>query len=308
MLLTAMKKLLFLRPLPLRWPAAVLAFAASVATLVAVSSYLGIDQRQLNLPALGLIIGGTLLATCISDSASAVKNLLACLCTRERNSSATHTLDEITAMAKLWVQNDVRKMEEALTTLTDPVLRTGVQLLIHQTPAHQILDLLHARIARLHNRDMAQAQMLHAMANFASAFGVLGAVLELVGVVGRLDTSAMASVGPQFAVALMNLVYGLACAALIFRPLALRQTRRSQARLATMQLVVPGIAMMIDKRGPAALRAALQTLVDTEETPALHRHLVGRFSHSVTPARAQPAPAPSLRPARLLHGCHATPF
>jgi len=270
----------------------------------AITAYLALSQRHLNLPALGLILGGTLIASCMSYPASELKRLLKRLCAgSDQTHDTAHTLAQLTTMARLWAQNETRKIDHALATLSPPILRTGVQLLINQTPAQHAQDLLHARIARWHTQAQAQVQMLRAMAGFASALGVLGTIIGLVNIVAQLGSRDMASVGPQLAVALLGACYGLACAALIFRPLALRLERHNQARLATMQLVVQGITMMFDKRGPNALRETLQTLLDDDDVTL-------GTTVSIAPSAAPSTPPACLnaRPARLLHGSYATSF
>jgi len=318
-----MKTRLARHRLPTRFAVVALTLAVVAGIILTTASHLGIGCQHLNLPALGLVLGSTLLASCISHSTREVKRLLQRLWAKGSDyDNAAHVLDDLTAMARLWARADVRGMESALPNLYHPLLRTGVQLLINQTPAQQAIDLLHARSARLDTRTQAQAQMLRAMAGFASAFGILGSVIGLVGMAAQLTDNTVTTVGPQLAVALMSTCYGLACAALIFRPLALRLERQSDAQLATMQLIVQGIAMMADKRGATALRESLQTVLAAEAdvTPPVTSTAT---SKSATTSTSAPTPrrsragqratqavqsALNTRPTRLLHGSYATPF
>jgi len=309
-----MKTRLALHRLPTRFAVVALTLAVVAGIILTAASHLGVGHQHLNLPALGLVLGGTLLASCISHSTREVKRLLQRLWAKGSDDNAAHVLDDLTTMARLWARADVRGMEGALPALAHPLLRTGVQLLVNQTPAHQAIDLLHARIARLHARAQAQAQMLRAMAGFTSTFGVLGSVIGLVGMAAQLTDNTVTTVGQPLAVALMSTCYGLTCAALIFRPLALRLERQNDAQLATMQLIVQGIAMMADKRGASALRESLQTVLDAEAdvTPPV----TSTATSAPTPRRNRAGQratqamqsALNTRPARLLHGSYATPF
>jgi len=313
-----MKTRLARHRLPTRFAVVALTLAVVAGIILTTASHLGVGHQHLNLPALGLVLGGTLLASCISHSAREVRRLLQRLWAKGSDDNAAHVLDDLTTMARLWARADVRGMESALPALAHPLLRTGVQLLINQTPVHQAIDLLHARIARMDARAQAQAQMLRAMAGFASAFGVLGSVIGLVGMAAQLTDNTTTTVGPQLAVALMSTCYGLACATLIFRPLALRLERQNDAQLATMQLIVQGIAMMADKRGASALRESLQTVLDAEAdvTPPVASTAAATSASAPTPRRNRAGQratqatqsALNTRPARLLHGCYATPF
>jgi len=314
-----MKKLLTTRLAPFRRRthrlAGALGLVGMAGLMVLVAPYRGLVLPHLNLPGLALVLVGTLVATCISYSVSDVKRMLSRLRPGTlHGENATRTLDDLTAMARLWAHAEVRKMEDALPGIAHPVLRTGVQLLVNQTPAAQALELLHGRVSSLHARGAEAVQMLRAMAGFASSFGVLGAVLGIVAMMSQYSVSDQAAfgatVGPQLATALMSACYGLLVAALVCRPLALRLERRQAQQWATMQWVVQGVAMLYDKRGPAALRAALQTLLDADGTAAPQR-VASRsdlaHAHAGKP-RAGKVLVRNARPFRLLHGSHATPF
>jgi len=291
--------------------AGVLALVGMAGLMVLVAPYRGLVLPHLNLPGLALVLIGTLLATCISYSVGEVKRMAGRLRPGTwRGDDAAQALDDLTAMARLWTHAEVRKMEDALPGIAHPVLRTGVQLLVNQTPVREALELLDGRVASLHARGMDAVQMLRAMAGFALSFGVLGAVLGIVAMMSQITASDPAVIGPPLATALMSACYGLACAALVFRPLALRLERRLAQQWATMQWVVQGVAMLYDRRGPAALRTALQTLLDADDASTQQR-LVSRADvnhpRSGKP-RAGKVIVRNARPFRLLHGSHATPF
>ena len=78
-------------------------------------------------------------------------------------------IDELVNMAQLWMNTDVHKVEQELKKVSNPFLRTGVQLIIDNTPEDQIIELLQWRVARLRAREQAEAQMFRVMATFAPA-------------------------------------------------------------------------------------------------------------------------------------------
>jgi len=291
--------------------AGALALVGMAGLMVLVVPYRDLVLQYLNLPGLALVLVGTLVATCLGYSVGEVKRMSGRLRPGAwRGDDAAQALDDLTAMARLWTHAEVRKMEDALPGIAHPVLRTGVQLLVNQAPASQALELLEGRVASLHARDRVLVQMLRAMAGFASSFGVLGAVLGIVAMMSQITARDPAVIGPPLATALMSACYGLVCAALVFRPLALRLERRLAQQWATMRWVVQGVAMLYDQRGPAALRTALQTLLDADDTPAPQR-VVSR-SEAGNPrfdkSRTGKMLVRNARPFRLLHGSHATPF
>jgi len=294
-----MKKRLFASSPALIGGGAIVLFLAIAAGLMA---YAPTFADGLNLPGLVIVIGGTLLATCISYPLADLRRVwmqLRTVFNRAPDTPAEIERDvaQLVDMARLWLQADVRRIEMAVDTIANPVLRTGVQWLINQTPPHQTLDLLYTRMDLFRTCVSAQAQMLRAMAGFASAFGMLGTVISLVRVMTPLTVEA-SSIGAVLTTALMSTLYGLLLANLLCKPLAARVERHGSQRLMVMNLMVQGIAMMGEKRGPAVIRETLRAFLMQDDEcaplrerasqPARGRTLGSWLQRLVQPGAARP--------------------
>lgn len=281
--------------------------AALLLLALCVVVYAPVPSRYFNLPGLGIVLGGTLAATFISYPLGEVGRILPLLRAvfgSERRYDQ-RDIDELSEIARLWMQEDVRKVESAVEKVSNPFLRTGVQLVINQTPEDQTIELLHWRIARLRAREHAQAQMFRVMAGFAPAFGMLGTVIGLVNMMDLMAGGDMSVLGPQLAVALMTTFYGLLFANLVFKPVALKLERRTEQRIVVMNMILQGISMMYEKRGPAVLRETLQSFLDYDQDDDRGPR---RGRKQDRPAASEPAPRKPARPARPLHGTNATTF
>ena len=261
-------------------------------------------DRYINLPGLGIVLGSTLAATFVSYPISEVGRILSLLRAVFGNERRYNQrdIDELVNIARLWMQEDVRQVESALTKVTNPFLRTGVQLVIDQTPEDQTIELLHWRIARLRARESAQAQMFRVMAGFAPAFGMLGTVIGLVNMMELLGAGDMTIVGPQLAVALMTTFYGLLLANLIFKPVALKLERRTEQRIVVMNMILQGISMMYEKRGPAVMRETLLSFLAQDDD----RHVSRKTASRVADTKVRPSTIRPTSTARPLHGTNAT--
>jgi chemotaxis protein MotA len=174
-------------------------------------------------------------------------------------------IDELVQIAKIWIHDDPRAVERALARVTNPFLRTGVQLVIDRTPEEDILDLLQWRISRVRAREAAEAQLFRLMANYAPAFGMLGTLVGLVNLMGKLGDGDMAVIGQNLAVALMTTLYGILLSNLLFKPVAVKLERRTEQRLVLMNMVLQGISMMCAKRSPTLMRETLKSFVAHHE-------------------------------------------
>src|SRR3546814_16016061 len=104
---------------------------------------------------------------------------------------------------------DIRKVENALENVSNPFLKTGVQLVIDMTPEQDIVDLLQWRISRLRAKERAEAQLFRTMAGFAPALGMVGTLVGLVTLLFLLGDGDLNHIGQQNALALMTTFYGI---------------------------------------------------------------------------------------------------
>lgn len=245
-------------------PSTLIGMVASV-FLLAVVLFFAADNPALyiDLPSIGIVLGGTMAATFLSYPLKEVLRVWGLLGTVIRNERlyTQKDIDELVQVSKLWAQDDPRAVERYLTKVTNPFLRTGVQLVIDRTPEEDILDLLQWRIARLRAQEAAEAQLFRVMASFAPAFGMIGTLVGLVNLMDILGQGDMRVIGQHLAVALMTTFYGILLSNLVFKPVAVKLERRTEQRVVLMNMVLQGISMMCAKRSPALMRETLKSFV-----------------------------------------------
>ncbi len=210
-----------------------------------------------------VVIGGTLAATFMSYPPSEVLRsfrLASTALRQERLHSAQH-IEELVQISRLWIRGELQAVEKALTTVTNPFLRTGVQLVIDRTPDEYIQDLLHWRMLRLQQQEAAEAQIFKVMATYAPAFGMLGTLLGLINLMDLLGAGDVKGIGVQLGIALLTTLYGVILSNMVFKPLALRLERRTERRLALMNMILEGISMMSAGHSPGLMRETLKSFV-----------------------------------------------
>lgn len=212
---------------------------------------------------LGIVLGGTFAATCISYPLGEVRRipgLVTAVLRRERD-PAPSVIEELVGLARRWNDGDSRGVENALAEVGNPFLGSGVQLLVDQVAEEDILELLQWRIARLRAKEQAEAQLFRAMAAYAPAFGMLGTLVGMVNLVFVLGDGDMGNVGRQMAMSLTATLYGLLLANLVCKPIALKLERRTEQRVVLMNMILQGISMMARKRSPGLMRETLKCFV-----------------------------------------------
>ncbi len=261
-------------------PSTLIGIVASVLLLGVVIFYTAVDPSLfLDIPSLLVVLVGTLAATFISYPLSEVVRIFRLIWTILRNEKlyTQHDIDELVNISRLWASGDIRAVENALEQVSNPFLKTGVQLVIDMTPEEEILELLEWRIARLRAREYAEAQLFRVMASYAPAFGMVGTLIGLVNLMFLLGDGDMTLIGQQMALALMTTFYGILLSNLLFKPVAVKLERRTEERLVLMNMVLQGVSMMSQKRGPAVMRETLHSFMAQYQDEINDGN--GRYSH-----------------------------
>nr|WP_256489528.1 MotA/TolQ/ExbB proton channel family protein [Pleionea sp. CnH1-48] len=217
----------------------------------------------INLPGLGIVVGGTFAATMVSYPMPEFKRLfkLIGIVVREPKVDAKHQVEEIETLARMWFRDDFRGVESHMTRLNNTFLKTGLQLIVDKTPLPDILDLMHWRITRLRAQEHSEANMFRAMASFAPAFGMLGTLIGLINMLPQMGSGNLSEMGIQLAIALVTTFYGLLLSNLVFKPIAIKLERRTERRIMLMTMVLEGISLMSQKRTPGFIRATLDSFI-----------------------------------------------
>lgn len=245
-------------------PSTLIGIVASTILLGVVIFYTSVDPSLfLDIPSILIVLIGTLAATFISYPLAEVVRIFGLIRTVMRNEKlyTQHDIDELVNISRLWAAGDIRAVENALEQVSNPFLKTGVQLVIDMTPEEEILELLQWRISRMRAREHAEAQLFRVMASYAPAFGMVGTLVGLVNLMFLLGDGDMALIGQQMALALMTTFYGILFSNLLFKPVAVKLERRTEQRLVLMNMVLQGVSMMSQKRGPAMMRETLNSFM-----------------------------------------------
>lgn len=214
-----------------------------------------------NLPGLAIVLGGTFAATLLAYPLREVVNVFKILWIVLRNEKlyAKDDQAELVTVARQLMQGNLVHAENQLEQVKNPFLRTGLELIINNTPIEDIAELLEWRILKMKIRERAEAQIYRTMAVFAPAFGMLGTLVGLVNMLQGMGDSSMTQVGADMAFALLTTLYGVALANLFFKPIAIKFERRTERRVQLMNMIREGVLLIAKGRSPAYIREYLTT-------------------------------------------------
>ncbi len=224
----------------------------------------------INIPGLLVVVGGTLAATVVSRPVADVVRVLRGLpeLATDVPVTAHNEIDQLQRVAEYYRHGYVRAAEQELELVTNPFLRTGMQLVIDRGPVQDLVKLLQWRIAGLRAREQSDAQIVRTMATLTPAFGMVGTLFGLVHMLSGLGASGLSEIGGSMAFAMSSTLYGILLANLVLKPLAIKMERRTQQRLVMLQMLQEGILMLYEKSHPTLIREALEAYLTHQQDAA----------------------------------------
>jgi hypothetical protein len=130
-------------------------------------------------------------------------------------------------------------LKNVVAGLNEPFLRKAFQMAIDGADAATIEAVLRAEMESTDLRHAYGVKMIESMGRSAPVFGMIGTLIGLVIMLGRLDDPAR--IGPGMAVALLTTLYGLVLANVFFLPLARKLAHRSSEELLNKTIALQGV-------------------------------------------------------------------
>ena len=132
------------------------------------------------------------------------------------------------------------------------------------------------------------------LVDYSQATSRARAFLEAAGSTGYEDNGGqgMDVIGKQMGIALIATFYGILLANLICKPIAIKLERRTEQRLVLMNMVLQGISMMCERRGPAMVRETLNSFMQNFEDEIREQPPRKKEKTAKAPAAAPAASTP----------------
>ena len=209
------------------------------------------------------VVGGTLLTAVVSESADRLESLFLSLPAvfKVHNPKLGHDKDILLNVAENYRRGRIRWADAYARKLVDPFLRQGAQLIVDGASAEDVSRALNWRISSIKEEEKRRLQIMHALAGFAPAFGMLGTLLGLAHMLFSLGDEGLTAVGASMGFALITTGYGLVAANLIIKPVAMKMEHRAREKLAWHNIKYELLVMLYGKEHPSYMQDTLQSLV-----------------------------------------------
>lgn len=220
----------------------------------------GSPESFVDLPAILIVVFGTVLVTAISFSleevwrAGAVVWRTAVYHAEAPSLAAQQVVylaDVARRRGKLALQQEIGKFRQ------NEFLYEAINLVVDGLPAEQVDGILEAETEATRMRQVKTAGVLRRAGEVAPAMGLIGTLVGLVQMLGRLEDPS--SIGPSMAVALLTTFYGAILANMVFTPLATKLERNADAQASVRRIYALGTGSICRQENPRRLEILLNT-------------------------------------------------
>lgn len=227
----------------------------------------GSPTAFIDLPAILIVVGGTFGVTTMSFSIiEVIKSqglIFKTFFSRDRNPGAAALL--VMELADRARREGVLTMQKLIGEFaSEPFLQKSLGLVIDGVPGDDIERILQREVNAMTERHTKGASILRRAAEVSPAMGLIGTLVGLVQMLGRLDDPS--TIGPSMAVALLTTFYGAILANMVFSPMAAKLERNSKEESMVNTVFLTAAASMGRQENPRRLEMLLNTIL-----PPAHR-------------------------------------
>jgi chemotaxis protein MotA len=141
----------------------------------------------------------------------------------------------------------------------EPFLHKGMSMVSDGTPGEEVESIMQRDILATQQRHLKSASVLRKASEFSPAMGLIGTLIGLVQMLGRLDDPS--TIGPSMALALLTTFYGAVMANMVFTPLASKLERNSTEEALVNNVYMMGAASIGRQENPRRLEMLLNSVL-----------------------------------------------
>jgi len=215
----------------------------------------------INIPALMIVVGGTLGVTMIcyplKDVLGVFKVVQKALFSKAI--PVKELIERFVNFANKTRREGILALESEIKDVQDEFLRKGVQLSIDGLEPQEIQEILDTELDFLRNRHRLGAEVFTSMGTFAPAMGMIGTLIGLVQMLQSMEDPS--TIGPAMAVALLTTFYGSIMANIMCMPIAGKLRTRSKEETLAKEMTIQGILALSNGDNPRVLEQKLLAFI-----------------------------------------------
>jgi chemotaxis protein MotA len=222
-----------------------------------------------NVPAIAIVVGGTICATMIHFS---MKQFLGVLSVVKKTlltkiAAPQEMIQRMVNYSAVNRRDGALALEQEIGKTKDAFLSKGLQMLVDGANEHAIRDLLGLEIQYMEERHSMGKKILDFMGASAPSFAMVGTLIGLISMLSRMESPDQ--IGAGMATALVCTFYGALMANLVFLPLGGKLGQHSKTEKMTMEMALEGLCAIAKGDNPTAVSEKMQVFISTKRREAV---------------------------------------
>lgn len=168
-------------------------------------------------------------------------------------------IDLMVKLAETARSQGLLQTEGDVNKLDNQFLQKGMRMVIDGDDAEAVREMLEIDTLALKARHRSGYEMFKKAAGFAPTLGILGTVMGLISVLGKLSDPT--SLGPSISTAFIATLYGVGSANVVFFPLANKLAVMSEEEVAQREFITEGILLIQQGTNPRQVRERLESFL-----------------------------------------------
>ena len=219
----------------------------------------------LNVPSFLIVIGGTIAATLINFPLKQVLSVLKVVqkVIKAQEQDPLELIKEFVQLAVVVRKEGHLALEAQAENIEHPFMKRGLMLMADGVDAEALNGILQVQNVAVQQRHKVGQEVLKGVGRWAPAFGMIGTLIGLVGMLASMDDPK--SIGPKMAVALLTTLYGAVVANLFALPMAGKLKQRSDQEILINMVIVEGLKGLQMGLNPRMLGEKLKAFLRTKQ-------------------------------------------
>jgi len=219
----------------------------------------GSDFRFFLNPASVMItLGGAVCSTLITFPLRDLRNVwrVIVLAFREERAKPAKLIVDFRRYADIARRDGILALESVTQDVRDPFLVRGLQLAVDGTDPEMIQTMMRTELEYIQERHNRGIRILKQFAIYAPAFGMIGTLIGLIVMLGKLHDPSR--IGPAMSVAIVTTFYGAILSYLVATPLAEKLTVRNNEEALVKEMMIKGIMSLQSGDNPSIVEQKMK--------------------------------------------------
>jgi chemotaxis protein MotA len=230
-------------------------------------------QNWVHLPSIFITVGGHISAFLIAFPLKKVLSVFAVgsKIFNEPKIDYIQLIETLVEKSEKARRDGLLALDDETEELKDEFLKKGIQLVVDGTEPELVKDIMYKELDKLEERHAKSRDMYDILATLAPAFGLLGTLIGLIGMLSQLGGDKTA-IGAGMSVALITTLYGSFLANFLYIPLSKKLENRSTDEVLEKEIMLEGTLSIQSGENPRILRQKLASYLP----PSIREQVAGK--------------------------------